>query len=180
MPATAIKPGVLKELQRQLNHELAAAHAYLALAVWCHDQNFKGFARFFSKQAGEERQHAQKLMDHLLDRQVLPRLAAMPEPKGEFRDLLGAAQHAESMERENTAGIHACYEAAVREGDVASQVLLQWFVTEQVEEEDWTAEMVQRVQRANCAGGLGDLDRHIERYLKEDGLNMNTGGGGGD
>ena len=177
MPAPAIKPGVLKELQRQVNQELAASHAYLALAAWCHDQNFKGFARFFSKQAGEERGHAQKLMDHLIDRGAMPLLGALPEPKSDFRDLLGVAEHAQSMEQSNTAGVHACYEAAVRDGDVAAQVLLQWFVTEQVEEAHWAHEMVERINRASCAGGLGDLDRHIERYLTEEGLNTNSGPG---
>jgi ferritin len=43
--------------------------------------------------------------------------------------------------------------------------LLQWFINEQVEEEAWADEMVARTARANCAGGLGELDRHIERYL---------------
>ena len=173
MHASAIKAGVLKELQRQINQELGASHAYLSLAAWCHDQNLKGFARFFSRQAAEERQHAQKLMDHLLDRGVMPRLGALPEPKANFDDLLGVAQQAQSMEQANTAGIHACYEASVREGDLPAQVLLQWFVSEQVEEENWAAEMVARVARANCAGGLGDLDRHIERYLGEEGLDAN-------
>jgi len=175
MSDSTIKPGVLKELQRQFNQELGAAHAYLALAAWCHDKNFKGFARYFSKQACEERAHAQKFMEHLLDRGVMPRLSALAEPKCDFDGLAEIAQQAQSMERANTAGIHACHAAAVRDGDVAAQVLLQWFVTEQVEEEDWAAEMVDRVAAANCAGGVSDLDRHIERYLSEAGLQVNGG-----
>jgi ferritin len=175
MSDAAIKPGVLKELQRQFNQELGAAHAYLALATWCHDQNLKGFARYFSKQAWEEREHAQKLMEHLLDRGVMPRLAAIAEPRCEFDGLAEIAQQARAMEIANTAGIHACHAAAVRDGDVAAQVLLQWFVTEQVEEENWADEMVKRVAGANCAGGVSDLDRHIERYLSEHGLNTNGG-----
>jgi ferritin len=111
---------------------------------------------------------------------TMPRLWALPEPKGDFDDLLGVAQQAQSMERDNTAGINACYEAAAREGDIAGQVLLQWFVNEQVEEENWTDEMVARVARANCAGGLGDLDRHIERYLNEDSLKADSVGGDAD
>jgi ferritin len=45
---------------------------------------------------------------------------------------------------------------------------MHWFINEQVEEEDWSTEMVERVQAATCAGSLGDLDRHIERYLEEE------------
>ena len=77
MPGIAIKPTVLNELQRQMNHEMAAAHAYEAVALWCEEQNFKGFGRFFAKQAAEEREHARKFMDHLLDRGVRPALGAI-------------------------------------------------------------------------------------------------------
>lgn len=168
MPGISIKPAVLSELQRQLNHELGAAHAYTALAVWCVEANFKGFARYFYKQADEEREHAQKFMDHLLDRGQLPALAALPAPKGQFNSVLEVARQAQAMERDNTAGINKCFEAAMRENDYPAQVLLHWFITEQVEEEDWCDEMVERVEAANCAGGMSDLDRHIERYLTDD------------
>jgi len=47
-------------------------------------------------------------------------------------------------------------------------VLLHWFINEQVEEEAWAAEMVDRVQAATCAGSVSDLDRHIERYLADE------------
>lgn len=168
MPRIPVRPAVLAEVRRQLNHELGAAHAYEALAWWCIDRNLKGFARFFLKQAGEEREHARRFTDHLLDRGELPLLTALPAPRNEFDSLAQAAEHARQMEQLNTAGIHAAYEAAVRERDYAAQVLLQWFINEQVEEEAWADEMVERVERANCAGGLGELDRHIERHLTDD------------
>ena len=168
MPGIAIKPQVLTELQRQLNHELSAAHAYLALAIWCDTENFKGFARYFSTQASEEREHAQKMIQHLLDRGAMPALAAVPAPQSNWKSILDIARTAQGMERANTAGINACYSAALAEQDFPAQVLLQWFINEQVEEEDWADEMVERVERANCAGGLSDLDRHLSRYLKED------------
>ncbi len=167
MPGTPIPAPVVAEIQRQMNHEYGAAHAYTALAHWCADQNLKGFARFFHKQSGEEREHAQRFADHLLDRGASPELAALPAPKTSFANLLEAAKHARTMEQVNTQGIHQVYAAAVREGDVAAQVALQWFVTEQVEEEAWCDEMVARVEGATCAGGLQSLDRHIERALAE-------------
>jgi ferritin len=171
MPGIAVKAAVVKEIQRQFNDELGAAQAYLALAVWCHDANFKGFARYFSKQANEERGHAQKMMEHLLDRGVFPKVGAIGAPKGEFKGLLEVAKQAQLMEQKNTAGINACYKAAVEEVDVPAQILLQWFISEQVEEENWCDEMVARVERAECAGSLADLDRHIEKYLTEEGVN---------
>jgi ferritin len=175
MPAKQIQPAVLSELQRQFNQELSAAHAYLALAAWCDDANLKGFARYFSKQSAEERAHADKIMRHLLDRCVRPKFASLAEPECDFAGLLEVARQAQTMEQSNTAGIHRCYEAALKEKDYPAQVLLQWFITEQVEEENWADEMVDRVQQANCAGGMGDLDRHIERYLTEEGLEATKG-----
>ncbi|HXR07554.1 MAG TPA: ferritin [Candidatus Acidoferrum sp.] len=158
---------VLAELNRQFNQELSAAHSYRALSLWCDDQNFKGFARYFARQAGEEQEHAAKITAHLIDRGVLPEMAAIPAPRREFKSLLEAAQHAQAMELDNTKGIHAVYEAALAAKDYPAHVFMQWFVNEQVEEEAWCLEMVERVQGATCAGSLSDLDRHIERYLED-------------
>ncbi len=123
---------------------------------------------YFYKQAGEEREHARKFMDHLLDRAVLPNLAQLNAPKVQFDSILDIARTAQNMERSNTSGIHQCYDVAMREKDFPAQVLLHWFINEQVEEEDWTDELVERVERANCAGGIAELDRHIERYLTDE------------
>ena len=168
MSASRIPAKVLTELNRQLNHELNAAHSYLALSLWCADENLKGFAAFFSRQAEEEHQHAAKISAHLVDRQVRPELGAIRPPKQNFRSLLDVAQHAQAMERSNTEGVNAVYEAALVAKDYPAQVLMHWFINEQVEEEAWSWEMVQRVQGATCAGSLSDLDRHIERLLGAD------------
>jgi ferritin len=167
MPGVPIAPAVLTELQRQMNHEFGAAHAYTALAVWCAENNLKGCSRFFHHQAAEEREHAQKFLDHLLDRGAKPELRAIDAPKAEFKNLLEVARHARQMEQANTAGIHKCFEAALAAKDYPSQVALHWFISEQVEEEAWCDELVARVEGATCAGGLGDLDRHLSRYLEE-------------
>ena len=168
MHPTKIPTKVVSELQRQANQELTAAHSYLALSLWCEDQNLKGFARYFGKQSAEEHGHAAKITAHLIDRGILPELAAIAAPKNNFKSILEAAQHAQSMEINNTQGIDAVYEAAVAAKDYPAQVLMQWFINEQVEEEAWCLEMVERVQAASCAGGMSDLDRHIERYLQDE------------
>jgi ferritin len=165
---TKVSAKVLTELNRQFNQELSAGHSYRALSLWCDDQNLKGFASFFGKQVAEEYTHAGKLSAYLIDLGVLPESAAIPAPKHNFKTLLEAAQHAQSLEAGNTQGINAVYEAALAAKDYSVQVLMQWFINEQHEEEAWCLEMVERVQAATCAGGLSDLDRHIERYLEGD------------
>lgn len=165
MPKSSLPAKVLSELNRQLNHELSAAHNYQALSLWCAARNFTGFAAFFTRQAGEEREHAGKMIAHVLDRGATPELAAVPAPANEFSSLLDVALRAQAMEQANTKGINAVYEAALAAKDYPAQVLMHWFINEQVEEEAWCTEMIDRVKGASCAGSLSDLDRHIERHL---------------
>jgi ferritin len=107
-------------------------------------------------------------MKHILDRGLAPELAAIAAPKPKFDSLLEVAEQAQTMEQANTAGINQAYEAAVAAKDYPAQVLLHWFIKEQVEEEAWAAEMVDRVQGATCAGSFLDLDRHVEKLLGTD------------
>jgi ferritin len=165
MPKSTIPPKVLSQLQRQLNQELSAAHAYKALSIWCAVRNLKGFAGFFAKQSAEELKHAQKLIDHLVDRGTPAELAALPAPKQDFPSLLAIARQALAMEQANTRGINAVFEAALAAKDYPAQVLMHWFINEQVEEEAWATELIDRVERATCAGSLEQLDRHVEKTL---------------
>jgi ferritin len=159
---------VQAELNRQFNQELGASHSYRALSLWCEDSNYKGFAAWFAKQSGEELMHASKMSEHLIDRGVLPEVTALAVPKQTFKSLLDVALHAQAMETENTLGINAVYDAALAAKDYPVQVFMQWFINEQVEEEAWCLEMVERVKAATCAGGMSDLDRHIGRYLTDE------------
>lgn len=168
MPKSKISPKVFEELNRQFNQELAAAHSYLALSLWCDLRNLKGFGKYFVKQAGEERGHAERILKHLTDRGMTAEVTAVPAPKQDFATLLDVAKQAQTQERANTDGINAVYEAAQAAKDYPAQVLMHWFINEQVEEEDWSTEMVERVQAAMCAGSMSYLDRHIERQLEDE------------
>ena len=168
MPTSARPPKVFSELKRQLNHELNAAHAYLALSLWCGNRSLKGFAGFFAKQAGEEREHANKIIKHVQDRGGAPELAAIAAPKQDFKSLLQVVEQAQAMEQSNTKGINAVFETALADKDYPAQVLMHWFIKEQVEEEAWAAELADRVRAATCAGSLLDLDRHVGKLLGDD------------
>jgi len=168
MSKSKIPEKVSEELNRQFNLELTAAHSYLALSIWCDVRNFKGFGKYFVKQAGEERAHADRILKHLTDRGATAEVTALPAPKQEFKTLLEVAHQVQAQEHANTLGINAVYEAALAAKDYPAQVLMHWFINEQVEEEDWSNEMVERVQSASCAGSVSDLDRHIERYLEQE------------
>lgn len=168
MSKPSIPASVQTELNRQANHELAAAHGYTAIAAWCEAETLPGCAAFFRRQAAEEREHADKIIAHLLDRGATPEFAAVPAPRQDFGSLLEVAQEALAKEQANTRGINAVYEAALAAKDYPAQVLMHWFIAEQVEEEKWANELVTRVRGASCAGSLVSLDRHVSRLLAPD------------
>lgn len=160
-------PDVQACLNEQGNHELLAALSYEAMAYWCAANDYDGFAGFFRKQAEEEREHAEKFFNHLLDRGVQPEIGAVEKPRNSFEHLGEVATLAQHLEKLNTTKIKACYEAALAVKDYESQPLLMWFINEQVEEEAWAGKMVSLVARAECAGSVFQLDRHITKLLEE-------------
>ena len=111
MPKSKIAPKVVEELNRQFNQELGAAHSYLALSLWCDVRNLKGFGKYFVKQAGEERAHAERILKHMTDRGVTAEVGALPAPKQDFKTLLEVALQAQAQEHANTLGVNAVYEA---------------------------------------------------------------------
>jgi ferritin len=159
---------VIAALEKQADHELLASQNYLAMSYWCEVHHYAGFASFFKKQAGEERDHANKILKHLADRDVVPKIGAVPAPVGTFKALIEVSQAAYDFERANTAGIHAAYEVALAERDYPAQILLHWFISEQVEEEAWSDKLVVKTREAGCAGALMNLDRHLEKILNGD------------
>ena len=152
-------------LTDQANHELFAAHAYRAMSIWCDDQDYKGFAKFFAEQAAEELEHADKFIRHLLDRDVMPKLTGFEAPTTEFSKLIEVAKLAQTLEQRNSSNIHQCYDIALAVKDFASQPMLMELVAEQVEEESWASTMVTLTARAECSGATYNLDRHIIKEL---------------
>jgi ferritin len=159
---------LIKALEKQATHELTASYAYLAMANWCASEDYKGYAAFFNKQAEEEREHAKKFMDHLLDRGELPLLGVIGAPKCQFDSILEVAKLALALEIANSKGIVEAYELSLQVKDYASQSMLLWFIEEQVEEEAWANSMVTLTSRANCANAMFDLDRHIVKTLRDE------------
>ena len=157
---------VIAAIEKQATQELFAAQTYLALAYWSDVRQYSGFASFFHMQVQEERGHADKFLKFLADRDIVPALGTIEAPKNAYANLMEAAKSVYDLERANTAGINAAYEAAVRAKDYASQVMLHWFINEQVEEEAWSDKLLVKVQEATCPGAMQMLDHHIVKELR--------------
>ncbi len=163
-----MSPKLITALNKQANQELQAAQAYLAMSYWCEVHQCSGFAKYFHDQSTEEQGHAGKILKHLADRDVVPAIGALAAPAASFKGLTDVAKAAYDLERANTAGIHATYETALAEKDYPAQVLLHWFISEQVEEEAWSDKLLVKTREATCAGACSSLDRHLAKILSGD------------
>ncbi len=158
-------PTIVASLSEQGTREMSTAKSYLAMAYWCENQNWNGFAKLFHLQASEEQVHAKKFFHYIVDRGAMPQIGGVGAPRTEFANLAEVAKAAYEMERANTAAIHGAFETAQAEKDYATQVFLHEFIAEQVEEEAWTDTLVDKVKQAICAGALFNLDRHAVREI---------------
>lgn len=119
----------------QITMELQAAHSYLAMAAWFATAGFPGMAGWMHTQSAEETQHALKFYHFVLDRDGRVALGSLDAPKADFADVISVFEAGLAQEREVTKAINSLYSLAMEEKDFASLPLLDWFVTEQIEEE---------------------------------------------
>ena len=157
-----------KEIQdamnEQVKNEFYAAYQYLSMAAYCESENLPGFAHWMRTQAQEETQHAMKFYDFILDRNGRVVLQAVEEPVVEFGSPLEVFERALEHEQRVTAMINDLYGLAVRENDYASQTFMQWFVTEQVEEEKNAGDVVETLKMiGDRSEALFLLDRELGR-----------------
>ena len=147
----------------QVQAELASAYLYLGMAAYCEEKNLKGFGNWLRVQYNEETGHAMKLLNYLLERGGKVALKAIEAPAAEYGSPLNVFEKVLAHEEHVTARIHALYEVAVAEKDYASQIFLQWFITEQVEEEASASEVIERLKMLpeNSSGGLLYIDKEL-------------------
>lgn len=130
-----LSPAMIEAMNKQIHLELSSAYVYLGMAAWCDGAHFRGSARWFRAQSKEEVEHAMKLYRFLTEYDARITLSAIAEPKAEYGSLLEAFEGALAHERMVSESIERLYEKAVGEKAHALAVGLQWFLTEQVEEE---------------------------------------------
>ena len=157
-------------MNEQINKELFSSYLYLSMAAYFEEKNLAGFAHWMRVQTDEEREHAMKFYNFILERGGKVTLKTLAAPKTEWASNLELFKEASDHEAEITESIHALYELAVKEKDYPAQVMLQWFVTEQVEEEKSTAEIVANLQLIEERGtAVLMLDHELAKRSGEDG-----------
>ncbi|MCG3126121.1 MAG: Ferritin BfrB [Phycisphaerae bacterium] len=153
-------------LNEQVTHEFGASQAYLAMACKFDQMALKNLASYFRKQTEEERGHALKLLDYVLEVGGRVTLKAIPAPQHEFPTVKAAIEAALAHENRVTQQIHELVVLAEKEKDFATRSFLQWFVDEQVEE---VSSMSHLVQLAELAGpNLLQLEAVVVRATEND------------
>ena len=136
----------------QINKELYSAYLYLGMSAWCESANLPGAARWLQGQAREEQSHAMKFYGFVHDRGGKVTLEAIGKPEQEYGSLLDLFEQVLEHERKVTALINSLYKAAMAESDYPAQVMLQWFINEQVEEEKNATMIVEVLKMVGTQG----------------------------
>jgi ferritin len=144
-----------QSLNKQVNRELYSAYLYLAMSSYFKSENMKGFAKWMRLQAKEEQGHALKIHDHIIARGGKVTLLDIEAPKAKWPSAGKVFEEVSAHEQKVTGMIHALVDLAIKEKDHVTFEMLQWFVKEQVEEEEHAGEILAKII---C---IGDVPGHL-------------------
>lgn len=157
-----ISEKMAEALDKQFNEELNSAYLYQSMAADFYAKNLAGFGAWMDKQAAEERTHADKIHRFLDDRGSRVHHAALPKPQSEWEHPLDAMKAALKHEEYITQCIHDLVKLSRKEGDIATEVFLGWFVNEQVEEESSVQSLIDKLEMVgDNTFGVYQLDKEV-------------------
>lgn len=149
-------------LNEQLNAELYSSYLYLSMSAYLESINMAGMANWMRIQAEEEKMHGMKFFDFIVSREGRVKLTAIAAPETEWASPLAAFQATYAHEQKVTGLINDLVKLAQEDADTASDIFLQWFVTEQIEEEKNADTIVQKLAMIKDAPqGLLMLDKEL-------------------
>lgn len=149
-------------LNKQLNNEIYSAYLYMSMSAYSTYIGLKGFANWFMAQYQEEMTHAMKIYDYINDQGRQVRLMAIAQPPTEFKSPLDMFEKTLKHEKFVTKCINELVDLAIAEKDHATNIFLQWFVTEQIEEEANDNEIISKLKIIGESGnGLFMLDKEL-------------------
>lgn len=157
-------------LNEQVNAELFSSYLYLGMSAWFSEKSLNGFANWMLVQAQEEMSHAMKIYDFILERGGTIELKAIDKPESNWGSPLKVIEEVANHEAKVTGLIHDLVDLALEQRDHATNIFLQWFVTEQVEEEASAGEVLDRVTMiGDDSAGMFAMDMEMaKRQFTED------------
>ncbi|MFH1282406.1 MAG: ferritin [bacterium] len=137
-----------ESLNHQLNREIYSAYLYLAMSTYASSINLKGVANWFKVQMEEELSHAQKFFNYIQQQNGTIVLKDIEAPVQKYTSTIDLFEKTLEHEKKVTKLIHSLMDQAKKERDHATEIFLQWFVTEQIEEEENAADLVEKFKLA--------------------------------
>lgn len=154
------------ELNKQFNAEMYSAYLYLSMSAYLESENLSGFANWMKIQYEEEQSHALKIYQYVLDRGGKMELEAIAKPETKWANVIQLFEEVLKHEESVTASINNIINIAYEEKDHASVAELQWFVTEQIEEEANVNDILVQLKMIEGKGaGLFMLDREMKQRV---------------
>ncbi len=161
-----IKEKIQDALNKQINAELYSSYLYLSMSAYFESINLKGCANWMRVQTQEELVHTMKFYDYLIERGGKVLLSSIESPPTEWPSPLAIFENAYQHEQKVTGLINELVDLAIAEKDHATNNFLQWFVSEQVEEEASADEVVQKIKlMGDARGGIFMLDRELAQRV---------------
>jgi len=153
---------MLNALNKQINKEIYSAYLYMSMSAYSQFIGLKGFANWFMVQYNEEMEHAMKIYTYVNDQGEKVKLMAIDEPPVEFESPMDMFEKTLDHEKFITKSINELVDLATEEKDHATKIFLQWFVTEQIEEEGNDNDIINQLKLIGENGnGLLMLDREL-------------------
>ncbi len=157
-----LKPTIEAALNRQMNRELYSSYLYLAMSAFYDASTLPGFGTWLRVQAKEELAHAMKFYDYIGEAGGRPVMDAIEAPPGDWGGPKAAFAEVLAHEQAVTGMINDLMDLAISEKDHATVAFLQWFVTEQVEEEKNAGDILAQIEAlGDVIGHLFWLDHHL-------------------
>jgi len=157
-----LTPRVEQELNKQLNREFYSSYLYMAMAAYYNSIDLLGFANWMTIQAKEELMHAEKFYKFILDRNGKVTLEQIDKPQTDWSSPSAVFEDTLKHELFITESINNLMNVALEEKDHATNIFLQWFITEQIEEEANTTEIIRQLKLMQDApGGMYMLDKDL-------------------
>lgn len=158
-----IKKNVQNAINEQIKKEEFSSRLYLSMAIWCEANGYPGAAKFLYEHADEERMHMMKFVHYVNDRGGQAELMEIEKPKPEFDSLLVIFEEIMEHEIYITNAINDLYEVTLNEKDYTTMNFLQWFITEQVEEETLFSTVLDKIRLVgNDKAGMFHIDKELD------------------
>ncbi len=155
-----------EELNKQVNAELYSSYLYLSMSAYLASQNLNGFANWMKVQFEEEQAHAMKFFQYIIDRGGKVNLTDIAEPPAKWNNIIEIFEETFQHEQKVTGLINNLVNISTEERDHATVNMLQWFVSEQVEEEASVSDILQQLKLIDGKGaGLFMLDRELKQRV---------------